>query len=435
MKDKVLIVGSGVAALAAALAAQKSGQEVTLVVSRPGASALMSGTWDVARDPHRHATDAWEDLRPARKILPLIIRQQKNHPYSILQQSMAIEDVGVFLEKAIVEFAQAIHLPLVGSLDESHVAPSGWGTVKETSFVPKGLAGGNVLKMNHAHLLVVGLGASLNFDADFIMQSLRGYKNNNYFSEIKTAQLNFKKSDFSSIFDMARWLEEEEGENQILEGLQGLVKTHQPTHILLPPVLGLEGHQRLYDKISEVTHCVCFESLATPPSVHGWRLQYLIAQAVEAHKISMVHGVVKGFKREGRLLRVALMENGQETMGVPFDLCILATGRFMCQGLEKRGSFFQEPLCHLPLFDGEQWVTKTFSGKLTRKAYFDSHPLFSVGLRVNSDMRPLDDKGDLCYDNLWVAGSIIGGYATAWSGCGMGVAIGTGKLAGETRGQ
>ena len=68
MKDQVLVIGSGVAALMAALEAKRVGQEVTLVVSRPGASALVGGSWDVAPDPQRPGADRWRDFKPAREI-------------------------------------------------------------------------------------------------------------------------------------------------------------------------------------------------------------------------------------------------------------------------------------------------------------------------------------------------------------------------------
>ena len=73
-------------------------------------------------------------------------------------------------------------------------------------------------------------------------------------------------------------------------------------------------------------------------------------------------------------------------------------------------------------------------GHLVSREALGPHPLFSVGVKVNAQMRPLDERGEPCFDNLWVAGSLIGGYDAQGDGAGIGVAIGTGKLAGQTGG-
>jgi glycerol-3-phosphate dehydrogenase subunit B len=439
MQDKVLIVGSGVAALAAAFEAKRHGQEVTMVVSHPGASAMMSGAWDVARDPHREASDAWKDIKSAREVLSLIALHNPLHPYAIMSGSNAVQDLGQFLEEGVLDFSHDIQLPLKGSMEYPHLAITCWGTVKETSFLPNNIIGGDILRMERANLLVIGLDDSLNFNANFIaesLQSLQAAQQGNFFAEIHPATMNLNRLETMTPFEWARWLESDEGQEIFLNQLNDLIAKHQPTHILLPPVMGMEGHQEFFLKIQEIAEGRhCFETLSVPPSVHGWRLQYLMAQAVESHKISMVHGDVTGFQKTGNILDVALVETGKEKIGIPFDLAVLATGRFMGQGLKKKNSIFHEPLCDLPLFNGTEKVVRKFAGHLTRPTYFENQPIFSVGLKVNKNMQPVNELGQVCYDNLWVAGSMIGGYSAMGSGCGMGLAIGTGKLAGQTRGQ
>ncbi len=60
-----------------------------------------------------------------------------------------------------------------------------------------------------------------------------------------------------------------------------------------------------------------------------------------------------------------------------------------------------EPVFDLPVWQPgsrEDWFKKSFS---------DCHPVHSSGVLTDSSLRPVDSKGDLLLENVWVAGSIL----------------------------
>ena len=71
------------------------------------------------------------------------------------------------------------------------------------------------------------------------------------------------------------------------------------------------------------------------------------------------------------------------------------------------------------------------AGRLASEKFFSDHPLFSVGVRTNANLQPVGERGQVLCENLWAAGSLIGGYNPATEHCGMGVAAGTGTLSGR----
>jgi anaerobic glycerol-3-phosphate dehydrogenase len=62
--------------------------------------------------------------------------------------------------------------------------------------------------------------------------------------------------------------------------------------------------------------------------------------------------------------------------------------------------------------------------------YIDSAEELRSGLRTDADLHPLDEEGQVPYDNLYAAGAVLGGYDYGGA-CGFGVPILTGWLAGR----
>ena len=53
-----------------------------------------------------------------------------------------------------------------------------------------------------------------------------------------------------------------------------------------------------------------------------------------------------------------------------------------------------------------------------------------MGVKVNSDLKPLDADGQVILNNVRFAGRVLGGYDFAAEKCGQGVALATGRYAG-----
>ena len=76
-----------------------------------------------------------------------------------------------------------------------------------------------------------------------------------------------------------------------------------------------------------------------------------------------------------------------------------------------------------------------YTGKLLADQFLADHPLFSVGVQTNRSLQPVGEQGEIVYENLWAAGSILAGSNPAVDHSGMGTAIATGTLAGRLASQ
>jgi len=188
----------------------------------------------------------------------------------------------------------------------------------------------------------------------------------------------------------------------------------------------------LLTHLMEVTGCAAFEALGLPPSVPGLRLLKSIESFLETKKSAwkIVEGSVESAQTQNGRVHEITLGQGKNQESFKVDHLILATGRYLGGGIVKEKSF-REPLLDLPLFSNGSEVKEVFTGRLVSKKFLAEQDLFSVGVRTNQHLQPLDARGRLLYGNVWVAGSLLGGYNSATEHCGMGVAVGTGTLAGR----
>ena len=105
---------------------------------------------------------------------------------------------------------------------------------------------------------------------------------------------------------------------------------------------------------------------------------------------------------------------------------VLATGRFVGGGVERRGAF-REPIFDLPIAvgGGEAWI-----GALTDPSFAAGQAAFAAGVRVDAALRPIDRDGRPRARNLFACGSILAGNDPARDGAGLGLSWCTGWLAG-----
>ncbi|MGQ9715043.1 MAG: hypothetical protein ACUVST_09825, partial [Anaerolineae bacterium] len=118
---------------------------------------------------------------------------------------------------------------------------------------------------------------------------------------------------------------------------------------------------------------------------------------------------------EGRTLRSVAIAWQQQKVDLPTSAVVWATGRFVGGGLADEDGL-REPVLSLPLegLDGgaHPWT-------LTREAFGEPQPLFSVRVRTDPLGRPADARGEPVYRNLWAAGALVLGRDYA-DGAGLG---------------
>jgi len=72
-----------------------------------------------------------------------------------------------------------------------------------------------------------------------------------------------------------------------------------------------------------------------------------------------------------------------------------------------------------------------FMYDLVKPKINEKQPIFSCGVKVDAAMNAVDAQGAAVYENVFCAGSVLGGYDSMRDRCGSGVAVATGCVAGE----
>lgn len=436
MSIHITIVGSGIAAIAAAISAESKGADITIIRGRPGATALSSGSWDIAGFPGRFSALPWSEYPPPSECLKEMIRRDLRHPYSLLAQNPGVTSPGPFLEETIGRLSSVLNLRLKGSLAKNQFLLHPLGGIKATAFAPQAHSHGNFLEMKEARLLIVGFRGLPQFSADPIgrfLKTILGKAGGGAVSDIRATEIFLRGlPDEISPIGLAGRLDDDAMIESLHHVLVDEAEKGRTTHIALPPVIGIRKTDHILARLRETTGLIWFEALGLPPSLPGLRLQQAIDRFLDgphATRWRVVEGeACGGTIQNRRVLSLRTGTNGKEEE-IAVDRLVLATGRYIGGGIVKEKSF-REPVLNLPL-SSEGSLVGDSAGRLTSEKFLEDHPLFSVGVRTNTNLQPVGERGQILCENLWAAGSLIGGYNPAIQHCGMGVAAGTGTLSGR----
>jgi len=158
------------------------------------------------------------------------------------------------------------------------------------------------------------------------------------------------------------------------------------------------------------------------PSVTGIRLRALFE-----HHLPIL-GVRTYY--HNKVMGVETLRNGSFKLQIGGDIqssevlarsVILASGRFLGNGLHADRTGVRETIFNLPIYQPSQraeWHSKDL---------FDlrGHPINKAGLMVDGYFRPVDEDGQLIYPNLYAAGSILAHQDWIRQKCGSGLAVST----------
>jgi len=169
-----------------------------------------------------------------------------------------------------------------------------------------------------------------------------------------------------------------------------------------------------------------------PTSVPGLRLKNALERAVAARGVERrVHGRVVAIERTGDEFTLSVAATSAP-VALRARAVILATGRFMGQGLTADRARVREPLLDLHV---AQPATRS---DWHRAELFDprGHALNRAGVEVDGSFRACDARGAVVHPRLFAVGTILAHQDWARMKCGAGLAIGTAsaavaRLAGE----
>lgn len=414
MKPDIIIIGGGMAGAAAALAAKNKGADVILIRKGYGSTALSSGAFDI--------------LDTNRDIHSL----NKRHPYRIVGEK-AFSRFKDILDNLLKDIKDA-GLYMDGSIKKDATLISIAGISKDTNFCQHSLCEGAFSKLKNAKILLFGIKGLTDFNPKHCCNLLRESNERNSLS-IKNIDYTFL--DLSELgagnhlypFSLAMRLDDDGMLKRFISKIRGSKKNGY-THLGFPPILGLKNNPMIVNALEESTGNSIFELLPHLPSIPGYRLQMSLDRLLNKKGVNVLIGDVNMAAIKDKRIESVSVKTKNEMLNIQARSFILATGRWAGgKAIKKNGIY--EPIFDLPIYEKERVAEIKDVANYLDSYVLESHPLLSVGIRVNSRLQPLNGDDDIAYKNLFAAGAILGGYNYLTDRCGLGVAFLTGHLSGK----
>lgn len=410
MKD-ALVIGAGLAGLAAALRLAEQGADVTLVTKGIGGLQLSQGSLDIlGYAPQR--------VNNPIAALPHHIAQRPGHPYAHFTPEEVAHSVTWLRDLLGPDY-------LVGDPTRNYILPTAVGALRPTAIAqPSMLAGEPAQGKKFA---IVGLKRLKDFSAPLIAENLaRQHAADGSRIEARALTIDLEirpgEADTSGV-NHARAFDTECARKALVHAITPHL---QPDEIVgLPAVLGLDDVHAWKDISEKLGHEV-FEIALQPPSVPGMRLNQKLTQLAK-EKVRFILGVqVVGFDHDnGRITSVTINAPGRPKKIAARNI-ILAAGGFESGALELDSyGNVSDTVLNLPLV-GTQ-------GQLLHADFWgEEQPLFLSGIAVDDHMRAIREDGTPAYENVYAIGGNLAG-ATRWrEKSGEGIALVTALRAADS---
>lgn len=388
----VVVIGAGIAGLAAAIAAAQRGATVGLYARGLGGVALGSGTVDLlGYVPER--------VRQPLAAIPGWVADHPGHPYARL-------DVETVHRAARWFGALAGHELLSGDPRVNFLLPTAGGALRPTALAPASMIAG---QPGAAPILIVGLRRLKDFHPGLVAANLaRSARANGDQVATRAVWVDIKvragEAD-SSALNHARAFDHPQARARLAEAVRPLLR--QGEVVGVPAVLGLTDLRAWHHLSDDLGHRV-FEVATPGASVPGLRLQDALLTRARALGVRVAIGsdAVGLVTRAGRVSGVRVRAAGHERT-VPAGAVVFAPGGFESGALavDSYGAV-SEPAFGLPV--------ALPPGALTRPDLpAADQPVFLAGLAVDHQQRPLDADGRPVGVNLYAAGGVLAG-ALRW---------------------
>lgn len=407
---RIIVIGSGLAGLTAALRLRDAGHHVDIVTKGWGGLLLSSGTLDV----YGWGKDGHPISDPYAAITDLVAKDP-GHPYASIGTDAVREGID-WLCSTTGLFAKAGNNVLI---------PTAIGAVRPTAAVQNTMVPS--LMEDGKKFLVVGIRQFRDFPAAFIADNLARSPLAKVETRAVTISLAPRKPEadstgttFARAFDGTAGLDGPATRDALIHELRAHVRDGET--VLLPAILGFAPDA--YQEISAELGVPVGEVPVPPPSIPGRRINDVLIQLCHDKRIDIsLNAEVIGFEASGGHVTALQVQRAGRVTTNKVDAVVYAGGGLE-SGSIQRNSYgeIRERVFDLPLtfLDAEDPETTGVTGSVV----VNGKDIFGTGVCVNADMLALDGDAP-AYDNLYCAGSIIGG-ARPWSEkSGEGIALGS----------
>jgi len=403
------VVGAGMAGMAAALFAAARGLG-TVQVGNAGGLLFSSGPLDLlaVHPPRERRTwlDPWAALETMEREMP-------RHPYGKVSTAHK--------RAAMVEFVEALGeagLAYTEPGDDNHRFVTSLGTVKTTYCLPRSMEAGAAALAKKSPGLLVDFRGLREFSARQVAATIAPR-----WPGLRAVRIPFpgcERAAETHAAVLARALELQEQR----EALVQRVRPHlQGAEVVgFPAVLGVRRTSEIQQHLQRRLGLPVFEIPMMPTSVPGLRLKEALAQVLSARPVHrMVQANVRAVEpRDGGGFELDVRGSALEHT-LQCRAVILATGRFMGQGLTADRGRVRETILDLPVYQPESragWHDRDFLAP-------GGHPVNMAGLEVDETFSALGESGAVAHKGLYAVGSVLAHQDWMRQKCGAGLAITT----------
>jgi glycerol-3-phosphate dehydrogenase subunit B len=410
----VVVVGTGLAGLTAAVRLAESGARVLVLAKGVGATHLSPGTIDVLG----YAPERVE--RPA-EALAALLEAQPGHPYGHVGSEGVAAAVAWFQER--VASGSLAPYAYVGGVEENLLLPTAVGVPRPSAVVPETMAGGDLRSGDP--VCVVGFRALKDFHAALLADNL---ERSGLGVRARAVELGLRPEERAdaNALGFARAFEDEAFRNAVVSQVADRLRADE--RAAFPAVLGIADPHGVWAAVEHGLGRPAFEVPTLPPSVPGMRLFAILRAALRKAGGSVVlNNVVIGAERTGGRVSALRTRVGLREERRGADWVVLATGGFASGGLALDSRWqAREPALGLPVTGAPGPGEERF-----RPGYFDDHPMGRAGVAVDRELRPVDAAGERVLENVVVAGATLAGAEPWREKSGDGLSVSTGYRAAE----
>lgn len=399
MNFDTVIIGGGLAGLLCGITLSRRGQRCAIVSRGQSALNFASGSLDLlSRLPDGTAvSDTPAGLAALETLAP-------EHPYSLIGAGRVYQ-----YACEAQNLLTACGLKFQGDAAAPHLRVTPLGTPRLAWLSPPEVP---LSPRKGMHICVVGINGFADFQPHLAAAGLRKQGLRVTATEIDLPSLDKLRdnpSEFRAV-TIARLLDQEAHFAELCAALRPLSESHEA--IWFPACFGMQGDE-VYRRLNAELACPLYLLPTLPPSVPGMRMQHQLQQQFirsggtwmpgdEVLRAAVDNGVVSQLwtrKHEDIPLRAANV--------------VLASGSFFSNGLVAgrdgvRETVFGLDVLHSP--DRASWY---------RDNVFDAQPWQQFGVRTDATLRGWR-RGE-SVQNLYVIGSVLGGFDPIAQGCGGGI--------------
>ncbi|MFA9370219.1 MAG: glycerol-3-phosphate dehydrogenase subunit GlpB [Labilibaculum antarcticum] len=402
MKFDNIIIGGGLSGLTCGIKLAEQGKKCAIVSSGQSAIHFFSGSFDFLGKLNGQEV---KNPLEAIKTLP------DSHPY----QRVGVENIARLAVEAPLLLNRA-GLPFLGKADQNHfvLTPMGimkptWLTLDDfTRFERK-----DTFPWKKA--VILNFSGFLDFHTLFVQDGLKKFDVDSQvknfamkeFEAIRRNPSEMRSTNIAKVFDQG-----EDALNEFAQKVNLLSEGFEV--VILPAVFGLFNKNVVADLKSKINKPLVLLP-AIPPSVPGIRSQIFLRKRFEELGGTYFLGdnVEEGTLENNRLVAIHTKNHGD--IKLEADHFVLASGSFYSKGIVATREKLYEPILGLDIdgdTDNEKWLDEKF---------FNDQPYMHYGVKTDSDFRALINGQPI--ENLYVAGSVLGGANALKEGSGAGISV------------